>query len=156
MKIFNVKILSDLHVFGSPEYVKVVFDMPCVCLSVCMYVYMYVRTYVRLARAWRVRWTLIIFGIQKLIRHRSIHSKYEHSSSENRDPSDEPKTQNGNLLKSGSINFYQISVICGHYKTANVLSQVQLWSTHWGPKCETPILSKPALLVGRISLLLGI
>jgi hypothetical protein len=41
-KIIHLEILKDLHVFGPPEYEKVVSAIPSVFICVCMYVCMYV------------------------------------------------------------------------------------------------------------------
>jgi hypothetical protein len=52
-------------------------------LSVCMDVH--------LVSIWTVARILFIFGIQEFVHHRSVPSKYEHSNSKNRGPSDGPQ-----------------------------------------------------------------
>jgi hypothetical protein len=62
--------------------------MPSVCMCLCLvyYVCMYACMDVLRASTSTPRLVFFMFGIQELIRHRSLFSDYENSSSKNRGP----------------------------------------------------------------------
>jgi hypothetical protein len=87
MKRYSVreKIRDILRIYSfvtppPPEYEKVLFRMPLVCLYVC----------VRLASAWAIRNIVFVIGIWKFICHMSALSEYEHAGSKNRCSYSEP------------------------------------------------------------------
>jgi hypothetical protein len=75
-KKINLEILMDLHVVSTIEFEQVVCRTLSVCVHVCIDVC--------LAGACAVERILLIFGIEELIRHRSVSGEYEHSNSTNR------------------------------------------------------------------------
>jgi hypothetical protein len=60
-------------------------EKPSWTLAACMP--MYICTYVRIGNVWMVRRILLIFGVPEFIRHRSMLSESEYSSSKITDPS---------------------------------------------------------------------
>jgi hypothetical protein len=60
---------------------------------------------VRLVSVWTDELILSTFGIHKFVHPRSVLCESQHSSFKKTGPSDDPKTQNGDVLENFSSNF---------------------------------------------------